>query len=173
MTLAAIWTLLSTAGLPAWLSIGGGASIVSGIIGAFWSTYRKYFIAAGLVGLVAASVGVTVWIMDLQATAEKYEALKDKNYQLSVDMGCPESEEVLSCFQRQQLELAEANANAQLKLMNDAAIEQERLGRALADKQAEVDDANAWREAHKMDNGALPKNVLDYYARLRARAGAK
>lgn len=174
MSILAILAAMKAASWPAWLSIGGGASIVSAIVGAFFQTYRKYFIAAGLVALVVAAVSVTVWIMHLQERAAVAQRLENREFQLAVDMKCGDEKDVLVCFERQQKEIAEAHEDA-LKKQRDAAASErgallEQLDQTQADLAAYEADVDA---APAKDDGPLPKVMTDAWARERAKRGVR
>ena len=182
-TLTAILAAIKTASWPAIGTIGSGfLSVVVGGIGSFvgrsaesfFRPYRIYFIVAALAALVAASVGVTVWIMHLQERSAVADRLESQELMLSVDMGCAPGEDVVPCWQRGQLELAESNAQELLKLMQSATDEQERLNRDLMEAQAERSDAEQWRAEHAQDGKSmLPAYVVERYRALRKRGGVQ
>lgn len=175
MTFAAILALITSASWPALLSVGGGAvSLVTASISVFFKQYRVYFIFAGLAGLVVAAVGVTIWITDLQRTAEIYAELKAETDTLTREMGCAGAERALVCFQRQQREIAAVHAKKLAEQAETAAREQGRLQAENAKLQQELAESDEEIDAASdADDGPLPKTLTDAWARDRARRGAK
>jgi Tfp pilus assembly protein PilO len=173
--IAALLAALAAGGIPGIAAAGGGVlSLAGGALSLFLSKYRVYFIVAGLIGLVAASVGVTLWIVDLQEKAEALEVLKTEVATLTADMGCKAKEAPLVCFQRQRSEIAEAHSKLLLAQAETAARVRGELQASIDKLQADLSTTDAEIDADTdADDGPLPKTLTNAWARERAHRGAK
>ena len=167
--LAAAW---AAGGIPAITAAAGGAvSLVGGAASIFLARYRVYFILAGLAGLVAASVGVTLWITNLQHTKEAYDALRAENIELSGLMGCKSNEAILACYQRRRSEAAEARIAEIAAQARTAADEANRLAAQRDAAQAALEKSDAEADADQDAAEAIPGWLNRYYDRKRAGMG--
>lgn len=173
--IAAILAAITAGGVPAITAAAGGAvSLVGGAISLFLDKYKIYFILAGLAGLVAASVGVTLWITDLQHMSEAYKELKAETDTLTKDMGCAGDERALVCFQRQRREIAEAHSAELTKQADTAAREKGVLQGQISKLQSDLQESDAAIDAESdSDDGPLPKTLTNAWARERAKRGVK
>jgi len=179
MTAAAILALLNSASWPAISTVAGGVlSVVFGGIGAAvrgaWTSAKPYFIGAALVALVVCAVSITVWIMHLEQRSVVAERLENREFELSVDMGCGDEKDVLVCFSKQKAAVAEAHENALKDQQEASAREQGVLKQKISKLQADLAESDAEIDsASDKDDGPLPKVLIDAWARERARRGAK
>jgi hypothetical protein len=160
----AVLSWVSSIALPSWLSWFGP-------IGAALAKVNVFLRIAAYVLAVLGLVAYGFWFSSLLATEAQYKSLNGKVLALEDSLGClarkdQAERDLFACVPAQQRD-AETEKETAVEQQRQAGLQaSEDLSNQLAAAQAQVSDLQVWREQHKSEDGPLPQNLLDYYAKI-------
>lgn len=163
---------LALAGGPIGLGIAWLGSMAAN------KTVKIIAISAGLLLLVGVSVGLTIRIQHLEQDSAAYKILLADQASLEQRYGCPgrpvHERDLAACLTARERDVADATAKEIQRQRGEAAQQQARLDLENAQLEAQQREANQAIDADAVhDDGAVPKVLLNTWARERAERGIK